>query len=307
MAVTANWTVSNLGQALESEAARYRKALDSLEAQEEARLARVDAEMARRGLLHSDAHRQGHFEARLEKLNQAIDSRIEIRRELICTCPELGTAPELKRLMDAIQDDVARLRTVCQGPGLLIPSEVFSGLRERSQEALDVLRREAAFPTPAKPKPAAVSVNVRAATFAAQPSAGSSIAAASPVSVPTRASLSAAAGSPTAVDAAYRKAEEVLVEVEERNAKLAAALRRLAAAIKGAGKLADERACYLEQVHFIAEQAVRPPVIRRVSVVKGLFVALRAGLRDFEPVAAALNAAGPLMATHFGLTWPPSR
>lgn len=298
--------MSDLAQALELEAARYRKDLQPLVAREEGRIARVDAEMARRGLRNSDAHRQAHFEARLEKVKQAIDCRIEIRRELICSSPELGSAHELKRLTQAIHEDIADLRAACHTAGLIVPPEVFSDLRERSQEAVDVLKREAAFPPPARPKPAAASVNIRAATFFAKSSPTSTITVAKTVDIPATAPPSIAPSPAAAgLDGAFRKTEEILVEVEERNARLAAALRRLAAAIKAAGKLGDERIAFLEQVQFVGEQALRPPVIRRVSVVKGLFVALREGLSEFETVSPALQAAGPLMAAHFGLKWPP--
>ncbi|MBZ5575704.1 MAG: hypothetical protein LAP40_03990 [Acidobacteriia bacterium] len=356
--------MTDLKKARELEALRYHQALKALDSQEQSRIGRLNAEMVNRGLQRSDARLKALFDERLNKVSLAVDRRIEIRQDLVRSCPELGSNLELKRLMDTILEDVTRLREEAQKGGLLIAPEVFSALQDRGRAGIDGIRREMTVNLPPKSKQAPVAVSSRSpvtvpasSRVAAQvslnartvpPSLGSTrstatvavssrstatipastrnaapvsaasrgsatvsgnvrVAPASPASARGSATVTAAAGNPqttAALDAVYAKTEQAIKDAGERNAKLADALRQLAAAIKAANRTADERAEYLEQVQFIAEQSVRPEVIRRVNVVKGLLFALRGGLQNAANVASILNTAGPVMASHFGLRWP---
>ena len=86
--------------------------------------------------------------------------------------------------------------------------------------------------------------------------------------------------------------------------EFAALLQQLADAINKAEELGDERKAYLEQLEFIAKEAAEPAEKRQASVVKGLFMGLRARLEDAAHVAEVMILVGPALAHHFGLTWP---
>ena len=322
----------DLKKAREMEAHRYSLALKGLDAQEQARIERVNAEMASRGLQNSDVRLQVLFEVRLEKLNKAIDSRIEIRKALLQGYPDLRSPLELKRLMEPIQEEIAQLRRESQNRGLIIPPEVFSRLQEHAQAQVDTLKEEMPVIPPAKsktippanrsmppvsfgrsmggavsrtapPAPAGVRANMPAATnMRSAPVSGTAIAGIRGTSVSMGASaVNGAALSPEAV---YNKVQEVLRDVADRDVKIAQALRQLAEAIQTAPKLGDQRTEYLEQVQFIGEQALRPKVIRRLGVVRGLFIALQSGLGGAATTAPALKTAGPILASYFGVSWP---
>lgn len=104
-------------------------------------------------------------------------------------------------------------------------------------------------------------------------------------------------------DAVYSKVQEVIRDVEGRDPKLAQGLSRLAEAIRAASRLGEQRTDYLEQVQFLGEQVLRPKVIRRLGVVKGLFFALRTGLEGVATVAPILKTTGPLLASYLGVSW----
>src|SRR5690349_8989932 len=100
--------------------------------------------MSRRGLQHSDARLHAIFEARLERLNQAIVRRIALRKEMIRTYPELGSPGELTHLREVIQADVMDLRAECTKLSLVAPPEVFAELRARAQDGIEGLKRDMA-------------------------------------------------------------------------------------------------------------------------------------------------------------------
>jgi hypothetical protein len=88
------------------------------------------------------------------------------------------------------------------------------------------------------------------------------------------------------------------------HAELAGLLDRLAAGIEALTELGEERAAYLEQVRFIAQEAVAPEEKRQASVVRAVFESLRGRLQDTANLAQVLALAGPAIARHFGIHWP---
>ena len=294
--------MTDLDQARSVETARFRRALQELECQRELRLSRIDAEMARRGLQNSDARLQAIFEARLDCLNQVILRRIAIRKSLVANYPELASAAELNQLMEAIHADVVDLRSECQKSNLIVPPEVFAELRARARDGIDGLKREMAATVPFKPKLPEFSLTIShggAAPSNAGPSPRTGNGRSASEGVTRFANTASPVGDNW--DTVCSKVDEAIGDLEERNAKLAEALRQFATSIKEARRLAEERIVYLEQVQFLAEQATRIPVLRRTSVVKAILVALRTGLKDMPTLAPALKAATSLLADHFGI------
>ena len=294
--------LTDLEQARSVEAVRFQKALRELETQQELRLSRLEAEMARRGLQNSDARLHAIFEVHLDRLNQVIQHRISIRKDLVRNYPELGSPAELNYLHEIIQADVRNLRAECRKHSLVAPPEVFAEVHARAQAGIDRLKQEMPSPVRMQPRLPAFSLNMSHSTggkgdarAAARPAAGST-----PLGVVARSPLTAETPALTP-DALSRKVEEVIGDLEERNHQLANALRRLATAIQQAKQLPDDRTVYLEQVQFLAEQAARVAVLRRVSVVKGIMVALRTDLDEVPSVVVALRATFPFLASHFGI------
>lgn len=280
--------MTDLEQARSVEAGRFQKVLRDLETQQELRLSRLEAEMTRRGLQNSDARLHAIFEVRLERLNQVIQQRIALRKEIIRNYPELGSAAELNHLSETIQADVTSLRAECRKHSLVAPPEVFAELRARVQDGIEGLKRDMAYHIPVKPKLPQLSLNIQ------HGSAGRAIVV--PVAKP-----GPATPAPGSLEAITRKVDEAIGDLKERHAELADALRHLAAVIKIAKQLPDERTVFLEQIQFLAEQAARVAVLRRVSVVKGILVALRVNLIEVPSVATALRTAIPLLTAHFGI------
>jgi hypothetical protein len=294
--------LTDLEQARSAEMGRFQKALQELESKRELRLSRIDVEMARRGLQNSDARRQAIFETRLDCLNQVILRRIEIRKAMARSYPELASSTELNKLMEAIQADVVDLRAECRKSNLIVPPEVFAELHARARDGIDGLKREMASTVPFKPKLPEFSLTISGGG-AARSDVGPAPQSADNRSVPQRIVHSARAANPPidAWDAVCGKVDEAIGDLAERNAKLSGALGQLATAIKEASRLAEQRTVYLEQVQFLAEQASRIPVLRRTSIVKGILVALRIGLHDVPATAAALEASVSLLIDHFGI------
>ncbi len=285
------------GRALEER--RIERALQELDSQLALRVSRIEVEMERRGLQNSDARRQAICEARLEYLNQAILQRMKIRKEAVRSCPELGSVTELKTFADRIEADIAGLRAECQKASVIVPPEVFAELRAKVREGIAAIQREAPMELPMKPKLPGISLSV---------SSGSTtkVKEGIPIEGGTRGTLAAASSdaarrSLDRLGAASEKVKEAIADLEARNRELAGALCRLAAVIHDAAPLGEERIVYLEQVQFVAEQAARVSVLRRVSVVKGILVALQAGLEDRPTLAEALRPATSLAASHFGI------
>jgi hypothetical protein len=201
----------------------------------------------------------------------------------------------LNHLKEVIHADVMDLRAECKKLSLLAPPEVFAELHARAQDGIEGLKREMALQVRVEPKLPAFSLNISHGGADPQ-KAGPRVQAGVARPVP-------AAGSPAIgpSEAPFRKVDEVITDLEERNRSLADALRHLAAVIKEARRLPDERTVYLEQVQFLAEQASRVAVLRRVSVVKGIMLALRTDLGEVLSVVPALRKATPLIESHFGI------
>ena len=281
----------DLQEARAIEAERIKKALDELELQQKLQMSRIDAEMSRRGLQQSDARLQAILEARLERLHQLIQHRINIRKEMIRKCPELASVAELNALTESIHADVIKLQSEWQ-KCLIVPVDVFAEMHARVRDGVGAIKREIASQIPMKPKLPSLSVTISPIDTAR---------ADNHPSVQPAAMAAMPAGSIGEVSDVSRKLEEGLGDLKERNPHFAEALGQLGVAIRESKGLADKRVVYLEQIQFIAEQATRLPVLRRISVVKGLVVALHAGLSELPSISPALNHAVVLIESHFGL------
>ena len=279
-------------QARAIEAVRVKKVFDELEFQQKLQLSRIDAEMSRRGLLQSDAQLQAVLEARLERLNQLIQQRITIRKEMIRKCPELASVAELNALTESIHADVINLRAEWQ-KSLIVPVDVFAELHTRVRERVGAIKREIASQIPMKPHLPSLSVRISSTT---EPQADTRRPA-----IGATGNKATAATSIGEVGDFSRKLEELLIDLKEPNPQLGEALGQLGVAIRESKGLADKRVMYLEQIQFIAEQATRLPVLRRISVVKGLVVALHAGLSELPNISPALDHALALIESYFGL------
>jgi hypothetical protein len=81
-------------------------------------------------------------------------------------------------------------------------------------------------------------------------------------------------------------------------------LSQLATAIRDTEGLGNNRATYLEQVQYIAEQAAKPEGQRKTSLVSGMFLGLQVSLQNMANLAQILTLVGPALAQHFDLNWP---
>jgi hypothetical protein len=222
--------------------------------------------------------------ARIDRIDSGIDARLEIRKELARSVPELGSERELDELLAAILRSV---ENAAAGPLQDVPAgAVRNALKARTDQDLnrlkagaktkiEILKREFALRLHEQQEPRSVSVTT--------------------------------GGGPALVNLGtiYGGVRQVIGNVSEAGYReLADLLQRLAQAIGDAETLGDERAAYLQQVQFIAKQAAEPADVRQSSVVKGLLAGLRARLEDGAHLSGVLALVGPAIARHFGFPWP---
>jgi hypothetical protein len=277
-----------LKQARELEDLQFTKRLQRLLEEQRQREAAIDADMNRRGCYRSGARGKAILNNQARTTRDLVEETISARRELAGSFPELGSAAELESLRAKLQKWVDGLEKPQPIRGLedqggevqkamaSILSQEAHRLKLHLNSEIEILKREFSLNLRRKPEPAAtVSVNT--------------------------------GGGPAIVNLGEIRGDVQQV-VGTLNAAgqtdLAGVLDRLAAAIEGLADLGQERAVYLEQVRFIARQAVEPEANRQASVVRAVFESLRSRLQDAANVAQVLALAGPAIAHHFGIHWP---
>jgi hypothetical protein len=103
----------------------------------------------------------------------------------------------------------------------------------------------------------------------------------------------------------YGNVQQVIGKVEQAgDVDLQDLLSQLAKAIRDNEGLGNNRATYLEQVKYIAQQAAEPEGQRKTRLVSGVFLGLQASLQNVANLAQILTLVGPALAQHFGLGWP---
>jgi hypothetical protein len=281
--------MSDLRAAHELERLRYLHRIEELNEEERDRVQQIKATAAQKGYLRSGLLGLEITKARTEKVTALIDARIAIRKALVGEVPELGSEQPLDELQaelnatvqnafsglrDSFAREVAASGVVADAFGRMFEQETFE-LQARARREIEMLKREVALNLHKKSgKPASVSVHT---------GGGHAI---------------------VNLGEIYGDVQQVIGNIGESSQGLADVLRRLTEAINAAEQLGDERAAYMEQVRFIAKQAVAPSSDREVGVVKGVLSGLRASLQDVANVATVLVLAGPAIAQHFGFQWP---
>jgi hypothetical protein len=274
--------MSNLQTARELDQLKGQDLLNRLLAEHQERVKAIDLDMTRRGLGRSGIKGNAIWKSHAQRLEDYIDGRIRIRRELVSQCPELGSTAELEKLRGELEQHTAAFaRAPLQSVNRLQPSVV----QQNNQEAqrlnaharlkIEMLKRETAIAPPAMPTAGSVSVSTGGG--------------------PAIVNLGSIFGSVQQVIGTLDQAGQV---------EIASVLKDLAEAITKASGLGDDRRTYLEQVRFIAEQAAAAAESRQTSVVRAVFESLRARLQDVASLAQVLVLTGPALARHFGLPWP---
>lgn len=250
-------------------------------------MAELEAEMTRRGLQHSAPKHFAQLAMAARCLAETINDKIEIRREMIRTAPDLGSDAELNALLSSIEHDLTRFANKVPDHPLgtdildmiaptLTRQREQSGARMRSDARLKIkiLKKETALNMHKQPiDPANITIG----------------------------------DGPVIIN--YGKingdVQQVIGNVQRGDPELAALLGRLADAIVAREDLGEKRVESMEQVAFIAEQAAAPAKDRQpASVLKAVVASLRKGLEDTAHFAEILALTGPAIARHFGLAWP---
>ena len=276
--------LSDLSKARELEDLRYVEALQRLNEEERERVGNMNADLARRGFSLSGAQLTGEQDLRIDKLGAATDAKIEIRRTLAASFPDLGNEHELNELLGEMLETLDHAEMPCQsakGAVQFALKQQFDQdiyrLKSKARLAIEILKRELALKIPNSSPPCPTTIHVTTG------------------------------GGPAVVNLGtiYGDVRQEIGRLDDpAHRELARVLQQLAEAIRDQDQLADARAEYLEQVRFIAQQAVEPAAQRKASVVKGLLAGLRARLHEAANVAQILAVAGPAIAHHFGFTWP---
>jgi hypothetical protein len=280
--------MSNISQVLDLEERKFLQVLNDLNTEENYRVGEIKAKMAAQGSLFGGGTIAAIAEVRAKKIGRILNAAIDIRKGLAASFPELGTEASIDQLFTKINDIIANaFRGIDASMPPQMSPAVTSAIKDRyGHEALilqndarnqfEILKREFALNLHRKPESAAA-VTVKTGPGATLVNLGT----------------------------IYGNVEQAIGTVNAGGqGELATLLRRLAEAISKADELGDERAVYLEQVQFIAQQAIEPANSRKISVVKGLLMGLRARLQELANVAQVLAVAGPAVANHFGFGWP---
>jgi hypothetical protein len=281
-AVKREFAVSDLQNALKLEELRQKELFDRLTKEEGARVLRVgmgDGSHTASGLLREEVEA-----ARRDKWEKIIDGYVQIRRELAANFPELCEGSALDDFQESVSALIERAFHIPPSGGPFpvradsVPMERRYNnreLKERLQNKVEILRHEFALKLHKPGAPPSVTVNTGGG--------------------PALVNLGQIRGDVQQVVGSLNAAGQI---------ELATFLDCLVAEIEALAELGPDRSTYLEQVRFIAQQAIEPQSTRQPSIVRAVFDSLRARLQDFANVAQILTLAGPAVAHHFGLNWP---
>ncbi len=260
-------------------------------AQEECQ--RLRSNLQSRGVLHSSTLTGGVFQAYFKMLEDAVEARIRLRREITRTVRQLASPDHLARLGESLERYVdTRWLNL---PGLMVRwcqemaseedlrRELTSGawagqaehLNRRATHRLKVLEREVALGM-MEPKRPEVVLNITDSNVAGL-------------------NLGSVMGNIQAF---------VVSLQNEGNPDLARALKQLIEAVAATEALGAERTEVIESLTTIGEHAVLPQSQRRPGLVRTLMNSLGATLAHVANLAQIWSAVGPMIARHFGLPWP---
>lgn len=278
--------MSDLTKAEELEQLRVFGLITDLNAEEQAKIGEVNARMRSQGLSRSGPRLKALGDVRADKIRRLIDGRIKLRKELSSHVPELGSEECLNELLLQIKSTIANAFAGFHqslDPGGLPPGvdgprldDHHRGqLEAHARREIEALKREFALNFHAKKSGpiGVISVHGGAAVIN--------------------------------LGVIYGNVQQVIGKVgSEGYTELAGLLEQLASAISKTEALGNDRAAYLEQVQFIAEQASRPQNQRRASLVSGMFRGVQSGLQNVANLAQLAALLGPALAQHFGFQWP---
>ncbi len=276
---------SDVEKALKLERDRYMELIETQNRDERQSIERLKFDERRRGTFQSGGTLISLTQIRTAKFERLIDGAIAIRKEIALEVPELGTETAL----DARLDELTRsLHLAFEGLYRELPwitehpaaekeiwhraNGTIEQLKSRAKRGIDILKGEFALNFHKTSRIQTVAVNT--------------------------------AGGPAVVNVGEIRGnvQQVVGTLNEvGNRDLAQHLDRLAAAIEAATDLGGERQAYLEQVQFIAREALEPAATRQSSIVQGVFEGMRARLQDVANIAQILAVAAPTVAHHFGI------
>ncbi len=258
-----------------------------LNAEEQTRVAEINAKMASQGLYHSGARIKAVGDIRADKIRRLIDGRIKIPRELLPDVPELGFEESISDLLLQMESMIANALAgfhdsiQAGGPaahqGARLDDQNRRLLEAHATREIEMVKKEVELKFHVKKPEATGAISVYAPGGAAMVNVGQ----------------------------IYGHVQQVIGKVgDEGHAELANLLEQLASAISKTEDLSNDRVAYLEQVEFIAEQASVPPELRKASLVAGMFRGLQSGLQNVANLAQLVALLGPALAQHFGFPWP---
>ena len=275
--------MSQLKQAERLEQLRFTKLINELNVEEQSRVARINADMAKRNLFDSGMRLQAIAAARADKIRNIIDGRLKIRRELCPVFPELCGDGSLQDLLTQFSSMIGHAFTalhqnlapqVASTVGQRDDQEEFK-LRVYATSEVEILRTEYALNLPKKAAAPVPTVSISGGTAIVN------------------------------LGVIYGNVQQVIGKVGQTgDVNLEDLLSQLATAIRDSKGLGNNRATYLEQVQYIAEQAAEPEGQRKTSLVTGMFLGLQVSLQNMANVAQILTFVGPALARHFGISWP---
>ena len=159
--------MSDLEKAHKLEELRYERLFAELSRGEQEAAQRIDRVMGETGNYHSSARFSEIIRLKAATQERLIDGRLNIRRELAKSIPELVGGSELNDLMQQIHGDLSRFwGGLVQAPSRLFPDALRPQidqetirLREHAKREVEIMKREHALNLHERADTAALSVN----------------------------------------------------------------------------------------------------------------------------------------------------
>jgi hypothetical protein len=260
----------DVGKALELEKLRFFKDIEEITRDWQKELANAEENLAARGMLQSGHRIQQRSDIYVAALEKMVRRRIEIRKELMSSVPELATPARLAGVRSEIEQLIQR---AAKNEDIRCHPTALEAIKRKAIRDLRILNLEADLGIKEVRVDGSVSINILNSTVGAL-------------------NLGDVVGN-----------IQVSVDVLQRSghAELASAMKAFTEAVAREENLGSTRKDIIESLSAVGQQAVVPTENRRLGVVKSLLSSIRDSVATVESLKHLWEMLEPLARNYF---WP---